>query len=335
MPLTPKYCSQCGQAVATRVVADRPRIICPACDTVFYENPLPVAASVVLNQRRQVLLVKRKRQPHEGKWCLPMGFAELGETIAEAAVRELREETGIQGRTVRLLDADSVNSGHYGDLLIVTFEMKKIRGRERPGDDAEDVRYFPIGQHPPLAFSSNEKALRACAGAHLEGWAIQDSFVTLQADEDKAMLSDSLVTLIEARAEEVAKLWLADVRSNRTTLSYRTIEPDLLLARATLAISQFGRWLKGSAEADEVKAFYRLVGQERKAQGFKLHELLSSLTLLKKHVWTFARAQDVWEQPIDVYRVLELNRRMAVFFDKAAYHAARAFGADADAHVQP
>ena len=329
MPMKPSYCSQCGQAVEARVVEGRSRVTCPACETVFYENPLPVAAAVVLNPRREVLLVKRKNEPHRGKWCLPMGFAELGETIAGAAMRELKEEAGIQARVVRLLDADSYRSSYYGDLLIVTFEMEKVKGAEQPGDDAEEVRYFPIGQHPPLAFSSNEKAFRAVAAAHLESWAIHDSFLTLQSDEDKVMLSDALVALIEKRAGEIAELWLADVCSNPTTPSYQTVDRQQLLKRATLAISQFGRWLKGAAPANEVRAFYRELAADRKAQGFQAHELLSSLALLKKHLWAFARSQGVWERPIDVYRVLELNRRIAAFFDKAGYHAVRGFGAEA------
>jgi ADP-ribose pyrophosphatase YjhB (NUDIX family) len=325
MPVKPNYCAKCGHAVVTRVVDGRARLVCPACDTVFYENPLPVAASIVLNDHREVLLVKRRREPQRGKWCLPMGFAELGETIGEAAVRELREETGVDAQVMRLLDVDSIESSHYGDLLIVTFELRKLGGGERPGDDAEEVRYFPIDQPPALAFTSNEKALRTCAAAHAEGWAIRDSFGRLQAEEDAAMLSDELVQLIQEEADEVAALWLVDVRSNPTTRSYQTIDPDQLLERATLAISQFGRWLKGDEPPNEVKAFYRILAKERAAQGFEVHELLSSIALLKKHLWTFVCSRGIWERPVDAYRVLEFSRRVAAFFDKATYYALRAF----------
>ncbi len=309
-------------------MSGRQRVVCPSCQTVFYQNPLPVAASIVLNERREVLLVKRAREPHKGMWCFPMGFAELGETIAEAALRELKEEAGIDGRVQRLVDTDSHKSSHYGDLLIVTFEIQKVGGKEKSGDDADEVRYFPIGQHPPLAFSSNEKALQVCAAAHLEGWAIQDSFLTLQAEENKALLSDILVDLVEQRADEIAGLWLADVRSNPTTASYQSVDPEQLRERAVAAISQFGRWFKGDEAVEEVKAFYRALGRERRSQGFKVHEVLSSLALLKKHVWTFARTHGVWERPIDMYRALELNRLMAAFFDKATYHTVRAFESD-------
>ena len=328
MPLKPKYCSQCGHDVAAQVVNGRPRAVCPACGVVHYENPLPVAAAIVLNASREVLLVKRKREPYQGSWCLPMGFAELGETIAAAAQRELQEETGIDSSVLRLLDADSFESGHYGDLLIVTFELRKTGGHERAGDDADDVRYFPIARHPSLAFTSNERALQTCVAAHQEEWAIQDSFVVLQSAADKAMLSDALVTLIEQRAADVAQLWLADVRSNPTTVSYHRMDAAPLLERATSAISQFGRWLRGDEVTDDVKSFYHALARERRVQGCRAHEVVSSLTLLKKHLWAFAQSQGVWQRPVDVYRVLELSRRMAVFFDQAAYRVCRTFDAD-------
>lgn len=324
----PKYCAQCAQPVITRVVDDRPRRACSGCGTIYYENPLPVAASVVLNERREVLLVKRAREPHQGQWCLPMGFAEVGETIDEAALRELEEETGITACVLQLLDSDSYNSDFYGELLIVTFEMQKTGGREAPGDDAEDVRYVPIGQLPPLAFSSNEKALRACVAAHQEAWVIEDSFVRLQRAEDQALLSDDLVRLIEEHAGEIAERWLEDVRTNVTTPSYRAMQRGQLLEKVTATLSQFGRWLGGADTADELRAFYPALGQERQAQGFKMHEVLSAIALLKKHLWAAAQSRDVWNRPIDAYRMLELSRRISIFFDRAMYHTARGFGVD-------
>jgi len=323
--MKPSYCAKCGQPVITRVVDDRPRTVCPSCDTIHYENPLPVAASVVLNDKREVLLVKRDRMPQRGEWCLPMGFAELGETIEAAARRELEEEAGIEAQPVQLLDADSYHNNHYGDLLIVTFEMQKTGGVEVPGDDASEVGYFPINNDLCLAFPSNAKALRACSAVHRQEWAIQDSFIGLQAGGDTALLSDELVALIQERAEEVVGLWLVDVRTNPTTSSYLELDPDELIDRVTLALSQFGRWLKGDEPAYEVRAFYRVLAKERAAQGLQMHELLSSLALLKKHLWNFACSQSVWQQPVDAYRVMELSRRVAAFFDKASYHAVREF----------
>lgn len=319
------FCSKCGGRLDVQTIGDRPREVCSACGTIFYQNPLPAAASLVLDAQRRVLLVRRRFRPNKGMWCLPIGFAELGETIAQAALRELQEETGVLGRVSRLIDADSWTSSYYGDLLVVTFEVDKISGEETPGDDADEVGYFPIDSLPPLAFPSNEKAIRVCADLHRDDWAIHESFHRLEEGPGTEMLSDSLVGFVSEHAAYVARLWLADVRSNRTTAAYRRLEPERLLLGCTRGLQQLGRWLGGESSEDEIRSFYRELGAHMRAEGIEFHALLSALMLLKKHIWTYARSQGVWERPVDTYRALELQSRFAVFFDKAMYHSARGF----------
>jgi ADP-ribose pyrophosphatase YjhB (NUDIX family) len=264
-------------------------------------------------------------------WCLPIGFAELGETIAEAALRELLEETAVTGRMVRLIDADSWPSTFYGDLLVVTFEVEKLVGLETPGDDAEEVGYFPLDQLPPLAFPSNEKAIRVCADLHRDEWAIRDSFHRLEesagadAGAGVEMLSDSLIGFVNESIPLVARLWLADVRSNHTTAAYLRLDPDTLLAECTTSLQQLGRWLEGESTEEQIRRFCRELGSRRQAQGVPLHELLSAIMLLKKQIWTHARSQGVWQRPVETYRVMELQSRFAVFFDRAMYHSARGY----------
>jgi len=312
------------------------RQVCPACSRIAYRNPLPVASSVVLDEQRRVLLVKRAEEPQKGHWCLPIGFAELDESIAEAALRELREETGIEGEVLRLLDADSTHSDLYGDLLVVSFEVRPLPGKPRPGDDAQDAAWFALDELPPLAFPSNDKALALCLRLHEDDWAIQDSFQRLHSDSSAlvfdheqaqpgALLSDALVALVRHRARQIAALWLQDVRSNPTTPSYKDHDAQDLLARAAKALSQLERWLARGEAEKEVGAFYRQLGAQRRAQGFRLAEVHSSLSLLRKHVWSFARAQGLWQRPLDVYRAMELDRRLVLFFDRASYQVTRGF----------
>ena len=56
-----------------------------------------------------------------------------------------------------------------------------------------------------------------------------------------------------------------------------------------------------------------------------LHELLSAIMLLKRQIWAHARSQGVWQRPMEMYRVMELQSRFAVFFDRAMYHSARGY----------
>jgi 8-oxo-dGTP diphosphatase len=310
-----------------QTVGDRPRDVCSECGTVFYRNPLPAAGALVLDDQRRVLLVKRRFPPGEGMWCLPIGFAEMGETIAEAALRELLEETGVTGRVLRLIDVDSSHGEFYGDVLVVSFEVEKLLGLEHPGDDAAEVEYFPIDQLPPLAFPHNEKAIRLCADLHRDEWAIHDSFRHLEegAATGAQMLSDSLIGFVNESIPLVARLWLADVRSNHTTATYLRLDPDTLLAECTTSLRQLGRWLEGESTEEQIKQSFRALGARRQAQGVPLHELLSAIMLLKRQMWTHARSQGVWQRPMEMYRVMELQSRFAVFFDRGMYHSARGY----------
>lgn len=168
--MTVRYCGRCAAELIDRMLEGRVRRVCPACGSVAYRNPLPVVAVVLFNERGELLLVKRAEEPQRGAWCLPIGFAEIGETVQEAALRELQEETGVAGRIVRLLDVDSYPSDYYGDLLIVTYEAVKAGGEERPGDDAEEVGYFAAERLPPLAFRSNDKAIAIARGLARPPW---------------------------------------------------------------------------------------------------------------------------------------------------------------------
>lgn len=320
-----RYCENCGTKVTSVELDGRSREVCGNCGEVFYSNPLPVAAAVVLNDDREVLLVRRRHEPHRGMWCLPTGFAELGETIDEAALRELREETGVVGKVHRLLTARSVPDDYYGDLLFICFEVERTGGDESPADDAEALAYFPLAALPDLAFEAHTEAVRVCETLHREPWAIQDSFVRLYSDSGEAMLSDALVTLVEERADEICSRWLEVVRNHPTTGSYGKLDLTDVETAAREALSQFCTWLLDGEHGERAEAFYFEVGVRRARQGFDLKDVISSLTLLRKEVWTFAREHQVLANPLDVYRVMELSRRIVLFFDKALFHTTRGF----------
>jgi hypothetical protein len=226
---------------------------------------------------------------------------------------------------LRLLEVGSYQSDFYGDLLIVSFDVEYLSGTPTPGDDAEEVAFHPLVSAPPLAFTANEQALRAYLSVHHEDWQIADSFSRLQDQGDQVLLSDALLQILNEHALEVARQWLSDVCRNPTTLSYRKSPPEALLETARLTLSKLGGWLKNESTSLEIKDFYQMLGRERRSQGFSLAEVISALMLLRKHIWLFVSGQGVWERPIDVYRVLELEQRVIAFFDKAMFHTALGF----------
>ena len=153
------FCNFCGNRLGKGVVEGRERQVCGTCGQVYYENPLPVVSVIVSNGKGELLLVKRAEEPAKGMWCFPIGFAEVGESIEEAALRELKEESGVEGRIVGLLDVCSDQTGTYGEVVVVTFRAEKVGGAEAAGDDACDVGYFPSAHLPELAFGSQKRAL--------------------------------------------------------------------------------------------------------------------------------------------------------------------------------
>lgn len=97
------YCSQCGHAVSQKIPDgdNRPRFVCVECDTIHYQNPR-IVAGCLLTHGDSVLLCKRAIAPREGYWTLPAGFMENGETTADGALRETREEANANARIVDL-----------------------------------------------------------------------------------------------------------------------------------------------------------------------------------------------------------------------------------------
>ncbi len=88
-----QYCLQCGHKAERKIPAtdNIPRLVCPNCNYIHYENPKVICGSLVVYEDR-ILLCRRAIEPQYGLWTLPAGFMENGETIAEGAARESYEE---------------------------------------------------------------------------------------------------------------------------------------------------------------------------------------------------------------------------------------------------
>jgi ADP-ribose pyrophosphatase len=284
--------------------------------------------STILESSRQILLVKRDRAPSRGLWCLPTGFAEAGESIEEAALRELEEETGIRGKIVKLLDVDSYKSRFYGDLLFLTFVVQQTGGKLCAGDDCSQARFWPANKLPPFAFRSNKLALEAYIKSRRDYWAIFDSIEhtdkkTLPPTVVKNSLTRRLVNVIIKNKEKIIEQWLDDVLVNPSTAEYHKMERDVLYNICDRILSQLTLWLGGLHDVEKIKSFYTKLGRERRKSGFKISDVLSALSLIRKHIWTFALAQDALQKNLELFMTFELQRRMTIFFDLATFYLTR------------
>ena len=116
------------------------------------EKPPPVecAGAVVRDETGRLLLVRRGREPAAGLWSLPGGRVEPGETAAEAAAREVQEETGLTVEVGRVLIEAVIWDGHY---RVKDFAASVVGGDLVAGDDAAEVRWVEITELKSMALS--------------------------------------------------------------------------------------------------------------------------------------------------------------------------------------
>ena len=113
-------------------------------------------------KQNQVLLIKRGHEPYKGLWSLPGGLIELGESLVEAANRELHEETNITAQITEQLETfDSIQRDKTGKLkfhfVLVVFKAKYIAGDEFAKDDATEVKWYTTDELTNLRLTPNTK----------------------------------------------------------------------------------------------------------------------------------------------------------------------------------
>ncbi len=155
---TMNYCPVCAHPLEDRVVFGRERRVCPACGFIFFRDR-KVAAAVLVEQEGRVLLVRRTMEPFRGLWTIPAGFVEYDEAPDEAAVRECREETGLEVRITELLDVIHGQEHPRGADLVIVYRAEIVGGTLRLSEENDAVGFFGPDELPPLAFKATRRAL--------------------------------------------------------------------------------------------------------------------------------------------------------------------------------
>lgn len=160
-PVAYRYCPACGGALFARTLksGDPERLVCASCDFVFYMDP-KVAVGTIISAAgdERIVLVRRAIEPGYGLWVFPGGYVDRGERVHDAAVREAREESGLEIRVGAL-----VNVYSYGGSspVIIVYSATRIGGELCTDDECLEARLFRPSEIPwgQLAFRSTREAL--------------------------------------------------------------------------------------------------------------------------------------------------------------------------------
>jgi ADP-ribose pyrophosphatase YjhB (NUDIX family) len=154
------YCSECGEAVHKSIPPgdDRERFVCRACGRIHYRNPRMVVGCIPLWQD-QLLLCRRSIEPRQGKWTVPAGYLENGESVEEGARRELMEEA--RATALSLTPYGLYNICHVNQVYLI-FRAPLASRNFDAGEETAEVRLFGPDAIPwdELAFPVVELTLR-------------------------------------------------------------------------------------------------------------------------------------------------------------------------------
>lgn len=155
-----RFCPRCGGGLDRRLmkVGEPERLVCRSCSFIFYLDPKVVAGTVFTIDRRIVLL-RRGVEPALGKWVFPGGYVDRGESVADAAIRETREESCLD---IRLASLVGVYSYAGSPNVIVVYAAEVAGGALDAGDESLEARAFEVAEIPwdDLAFDSTRDALK-------------------------------------------------------------------------------------------------------------------------------------------------------------------------------
>ena len=154
------FCPRCGKPPTI----DAPRsITCAHCGYGAFYNPKPVAVVIPITETNDIILMRRGFEPRRGHWSLPGGFVDLGESVEQAAIREVQEELDLEIEITHLIGVYS----RAEDRTVVVVYAAAAQGTPSITEEALEVRAFSPIDIPwqGLAFWSETNALRDYLGS--------------------------------------------------------------------------------------------------------------------------------------------------------------------------
>jgi len=155
-----RFCPACGGPLEARQLkaGDPARLVCQGCGYIHYLDPKVAVGTVITTPDDKIVLVRRAIEPGYGLWVFPGGYVDRGEEIKVAAIREAREEAGLE---VRLDGLINIYSYPGRPIVIVVYKASIVAGELRIDEESLEAGVFSRAEIPwaELAFRSTREAL--------------------------------------------------------------------------------------------------------------------------------------------------------------------------------
>ena len=157
-----RFCPECAGALELRLLkrGDPQRHVCTRCGHIIYQDPkVAVGTIIAADSAGRIVLVRRAIEPGYGKWVFPGGYVDRGETVTAAAIREAKEEAGLDIRLDHLLNIYSYTGR---PLVVIVYAATAIGGELCTDEECLEARLFTPDEIPwsELAFESTNEGLR-------------------------------------------------------------------------------------------------------------------------------------------------------------------------------
>ena len=167
MDVVYRFCPTCAGPLESRLLkrGDPERLVCTKCGQVLYLDPKVAVGTIISDDEGRIVLVRRAIEPGYGLWVFPGGYVDRGEDVKSAAIREAREEAGLD---VELGELINIYSYAKRSLVVIVYRAT-IRGGELCHDEeCLEARFFARDEIPwsELAFHSTTEALRDFLASH-------------------------------------------------------------------------------------------------------------------------------------------------------------------------
>jgi 8-oxo-dGTP diphosphatase len=161
------FCYLCGKPLVVEMIDAYEREVCPTCEWVHYQQ-LKVSAAALVESDRNLLLVKRGFDPWKGCWYLPAGYVEANEDPANAAVRELFEETGLIAQPGEVRGVYFFDDDPRGNGILIVYRCQVTGGQLKLNLESVEANYFSSNNLPgPLTGAGHERAIKDWLGNSL------------------------------------------------------------------------------------------------------------------------------------------------------------------------